>query len=93
MEELRPTPILRGKVAKRFYKHMDGNRIKVLEYPMIPKNGKVLCRFCGGERTHRNNCKYIVRIAIMGSDKFQKLSDVEKRKVMDEINELKDQLG
>lgn len=60
-----------------------------MEYPMMKlENGKVVCRFCGGERTHRDHCKFIIRIAVMGSDKFQELSDAERRKVMDEINEL-----
>lgn len=60
-----------------------------MKYPMIKlENGKTVCSFCGGERLHRNNCKFIVRIAVMGSNKFQKLSDMEKRNIMDEINEL-----
>ena len=60
-----------------------------MKYPMIKlENGKVVCRFCGGERTHRNDCKFIVRIAVMGSNKFQKLCGIERRNVMNEINEL-----
>jgi len=64
-------------------------RNRKMKYPMIKlANEKPVCRFCGGERTHRNNCKFIVRVAVMGSDKFQNLSHIERRNVMDEINEL-----
>ena len=63
--------------------------MRKIEYPGIKlENGKIVCRFCGGERKHKSNCKFIIRVAVMSSDKFEKASEIEKRKVMDEINEL-----
>ena len=63
--------------------------MKEIEYPEVKlENGKVVCRFCGAVRKHKSNCRYIVRVAVMSSDKFENASAIEKRKVMDEINEV-----
>jgi len=63
--------------------------MKKSTYPMIKlDDGRVVCRFCGAERKHRDDCKYIVRIAVMGSEHYSQLSEEEKLKIMDEINSL-----
>lgn len=63
--------------------------MKKIEYPRIKLgNGKVVCRFCGAERKHRSDCRFIVRIAVMASDKFEGLSVEDKQKAMDKITKL-----
>ena len=68
---------------------LKGSAMKKIEYPNVKLgNGKIVCRFCGAERKHRANCRFIVRIAVMASDKYERLSVGDKQKAMDEINEL-----